>query len=766
VRVVLSGRGREVRRVIFALVLAFLFPRASAAATITPATCSYSDVNTAVNTTAAAGDTVSIPAGSCTWATQLAIVNKAITITGPSCTLSKTGVSSACSLVITGNVGTAPIINVTTCSATNFVTLANFTIQVQSSGSGSGMINISCSAASGVPAVALRVHHVQFNGDSTDGTTDNSSSARWFDAGAVFGVLDHCQFLAQTTKGMGNAVADKDNPPSSTTYLYHHPFSLGDPNALYIEDSFFYSITTGQGNGAVDNYISRYVIRFSTIYNNNIGNHGLDSQSRGVPTFEAYGNTFIADTNGSGGSESMFGPRSGTGIVWGNIVQNMTGTNHTYSDFFTPVYYRAVRISEMVNGNGGWPDAPAVVYPSGSWASYSGSTSSFSTSEYVGLGSLKNIDGNQFGLDNMDSSLSRTITSVTTTSGSGAISAAGASFSSGCTASTDLCKFVVMSQFKAGRESSCSISSTTLTCNSESFDDGDVGRHLITANRNTFNGQNWVRIQSVSSAHVATLFNAVAGSACSPCQVLLSEPFLVSVSSGTAATMNVHATASTSSGTLVIGFTNQGYPLLDQPGRGYFAAANVGAWPTASSYTDANYEGLMPVYLVGNLWQTVNASLVVQSSANPPASAVNFVSTAGYMKANRDWYDPAPNAGSAGIQTSASSPFDGTVGTGIGTIANRPTTCTAGVGYWAVDEGNWNQGGFTYTYPNGGSTYTQGNLYQCVAANTWSLYYTPYCYPHTLASGGTCPAATTSSNGAGLRRIIRRDPNIRIMEKQ
>jgi PKD repeat protein len=57
------------------------------------------------------------------------------------------------------------------------------------------------------------------------------------------------------------------------------------------------------------------------------------------------------------------------------------------------------------------------------------------------------------------------------------------------------------------------------------------------------------------------------------------------------------------------------------------------------------------------------------------------------------------------------SPFDGTNGVGVGTLAARPATCTKGVGYWATDE---------------------KKLYRCTAPNVWTIYYTPYTYPHPL----------------------------------
>lgn len=57
--------------------------------------------------------------------------------------------------------------------------------------------------------------------------------------------------------------------------------------------------------------------------------------------------------------------------------------------------------------------------------------------------------------------------------------------------------------------------------------------------------------------------------------------------------------------------------------------------------------------------------------------------------------------------------FNGTVGVGVGPISARPVTCTKGVGYWATDE---------------------NKFYGATATNTWTLFYTPYSYPHPLRS--------------------------------
>jgi hypothetical protein len=85
--------------------------------------------------------------------------------------------------------------------------------------------------------------------------------------------------------------------------------------------------------------------------------------------------------------------------------------------------------------------------------------------------------------------------------------------------------------------------------------------------------------------------------------------------------------------------------------------------------------------------------------------------------------------------------FTGAVGTGRGTLAARPATCTTGVGYWATDQGNWNTLG------------TSGRLYKCTATNTWNVYYTPLPYPHPLR-GGSVPGDTDPPSPPGNLRLV------------
>jgi hypothetical protein len=75
----------------------------------------------------------------------------------------------------------------------------------------------------------------------------------------------------------------------------------------------------------------------------------------------------------------------------------------------------------------------------------------------------------------------------------------------------------------------------------------------------------------------------------------------------------------------------------------------------------------------------------------------------------------------------ASCTSGGSCTSGVGTGTTLPTTCTTTTGFWKSDEGgDWNTS-------SGGSN--DGRLYTCTSTNTWSVYYTPYTYPHPLQAG-------------------------------
>jgi hypothetical protein len=78
--------------------------------------------------------------------------------------------------------------------------------------------------------------------------------------------------------------------------------------------------------------------------------------------------------------------------------------------------------------------------------------------------------------------------------------------------------------------------------------------------------------------------------------------------------------------------------------------------------------------------------------------------------------------------------FDGTSGIGAGPLANRPATCTIGVGYWATAQSTTDMTGMVGAHP---ATPISGTLYKCTAPNVWTAWYTPYTYPHPLRGGNS-----------------------------
>jgi len=132
---------------------------------------------------------------------------------------------------------------------------------------------------------------------------------------------------------------------------------------------------------------------------------------------------------------------------------------------------------------------------------------------------------------------------------------------------------------------------------------------------------------------------------------------------------------------------------LDQTGRGQGVLLS-GDTPTPTGWVN---EALDPIYEWGTSF-----------GGNTPIWGWVAPGTQANVIENRDYYQ----------QTSV---FDGTSGVGQGFLSARPTTCTDGVAYWGTD---------TKT------------LYKCTSTNTWTEYYTPYCYPHPLVSGISCNVAT------------------------
>jgi hypothetical protein len=141
---------------------------------------------------------------------------------------------------------------------------------------------------------------------------------------------------------------------------------------------------------------------------------------------------------------------------------------------------------------------------------------------------------------------------------------------------------------------------------------------------------------------------------------------------------------------------------IDQPGRsgGTLLSGNPPATGSVGEVLDPVYE-----------WMNTQNGNQYQPNINSGTQA---------LLPNRDFYMESKNQAA---QTSTTSPFDGTSGNGHGTLANRPSGCTTGVGYWATD---------------------QNELYVCKTTDTWTAVYSPYTYPHPLTQAAGPPAPPTN----------------------
>jgi len=160
---------------------------------------------------------------------------------------------------------------------------------------------------------------------------------------------------------------------------------------------------------------------------------------------------------------------------------------------------------------------------------------------------------------------------------------------------------------------------------------------------------------------------------------------------------------------------SQGYPCLDQPGRGQSDLLNGANFPstlnTVTNSASWPRNKREPYYIWNESVPTGKYVCNTQTFNGVPTVA------------NRDYYCQV----SSSPNTSLGSPFNGTSGTGWGTLANRPTTCTAGPGgaYETSPTGSYGVGYFATD---------QNILYVCTATNVWTNVYKPYTYPHPLTA--------------------------------
>jgi hypothetical protein len=285
----------ETHYTLIAFGLASLWAANTEAATISAASCSSSDVSSAVSR-AVNGDAVTIPAGSCSWPSNISINSKAITVQGAGA--GKTIISS----------GTFTISNAAS-------RVSGFTFNIGTAG---GFVVEGASRG-------FRIDH---------NTITRSDYGAWFTAYGQYGTNRLKGLIDNNDITRGRLVHYGEDSSTGGRYTWSSPLGLGTDDAIFVEDN---TITFPDGsaggtylNTTDGNMGCRLVIRYNKINGGRFESHGLQSEnSRACMLWEYYRNTI---TNPATPNYRPFLIRGGTGMVFQNTTDGRFMTNDIYID--------------------------------------------------------------------------------------------------------------------------------------------------------------------------------------------------------------------------------------------------------------------------------------------------------------------------------------------------------------------------------------------------------------------------------------------------
>ncbi len=282
------------------------FPAVAAANTITANSCSSSDVSSAINS-AANGDTVVIPNGSCTWTTGIN-TSKQITLSGQS----KGGV------MLTHSAGSGTLLAFTTGSSFS-TEVRNLTFL---DGSASNGYYLDIDGSGKMPLI----HDNYFR--LPDFKLD--FAVRLMRNGAII-YSNTFESLNASGSGSGNIqISAMGATTSWTTASTMGMADSGGTGNVYIEDNVFNNIYLS----AIDcDNNARTVIRHNTFNDSGFVCHGADTSTYGQRHTEVYDNTFVFHASGSSGGITYplnlnwwWFVRGGTGVVTDNVIPNISST--------------------------------------------------------------------------------------------------------------------------------------------------------------------------------------------------------------------------------------------------------------------------------------------------------------------------------------------------------------------------------------------------------------------------------------------------------
>lgn len=285
----------------------------SHATTRNAATCSAADIQTQINASAASGDTVVVPSGSCTWSgtTGVSITGKSIKLQAQS-TVSQDRQTISDGTIITDSTSSVGL-DINSASTTNFVEVTGFTFVANVSKS-RGIVEVDGTNSS--PS-SFNIHHNHF--------IINAAAPRGINITNVFGLVQHNKFdVGNSGSVQSISVFGCSDGNDGGFTCWNQAESLGTNNAVFEEDNTF--IYTFHTESVIDNYGgARYVFRHNVIVNAEAcGGHGTDSGNRrSAFSFECYENTY---SNTTGQKIRQGTIRGGTGVHFNNTYTSTGGT--------------------------------------------------------------------------------------------------------------------------------------------------------------------------------------------------------------------------------------------------------------------------------------------------------------------------------------------------------------------------------------------------------------------------------------------------------
>jgi hypothetical protein len=313
-----------IKVVLSALLFSALLSTTTLAATHTAATCNVSDVQTAINA-AVAGDTVVIPAGTCSWTTGITwsapanvVLQGQTTVTGTcapggTCTVAD---NTTITDNISRNSSCSPdpaLLTVTTSATGTFrMTGISFAWGTGTNPTCAGDVRVMGSSQQ------LRIDHVHFNQLNDVGLDTN---------GQIYGVVDHCVFdLPANTTYNGARIEAAAWGGGSNNFgdgSWNDSTTFGSQRFVFFENDVFNGFGGSNSAAPYANDCTqggRWVFRYSMFNGPQLQTHptGGGARHRGCRAEEVYQNTFSGSN--SLPSYNVFFLSSATALIWGNAA--------------------------------------------------------------------------------------------------------------------------------------------------------------------------------------------------------------------------------------------------------------------------------------------------------------------------------------------------------------------------------------------------------------------------------------------------------------